>query len=150
MPLRQTLLQQTNDRHHRIRGHFYAGFPDANLRCKPSKSEKAMVGGHPALWRCLDGGVRDPNHHASCPNHVEFAPNRQRSCGSATSLRRFLSLGFDPSCLWSARGVRRNMGVGSASFRTGWEPSSSAPKHHLNRESLRCFSTAGPRACWQH
>jgi hypothetical protein len=35
MPLRQTLLQQTNDRHDRIRGHFYAGFPDANLRCEP-------------------------------------------------------------------------------------------------------------------
>src|SRR5258708_34582056 len=31
--LRQTFRQQANDRHHRIRGHFYAGFPNANLHC---------------------------------------------------------------------------------------------------------------------
>jgi hypothetical protein len=33
MPLGQTFRQQINDRHDRIRGHFYAGFSDANLRC---------------------------------------------------------------------------------------------------------------------
>jgi len=34
MPLRQTFRQATNDRHYRIRGHFYAGLPDAHLRCR--------------------------------------------------------------------------------------------------------------------
>jgi len=46
MRLRQTFLQQANDRHDRIRGHFYAGFPNA----QPSwlhLNQKASI---PAIW----------------------------------------------------------------------------------------------------
>src|SRR5215470_7306454 len=45
-------------------------------------------------------------------------------------------MGFDPSCPWSATGLRADMGAGCASFRTGRESGASARKPRLSREIL--------------
>ena len=46
----------------------------------------------------------------------------------------FYRSGFDPSRLRSARGLRRDMGAGSATFRTGGDSGASARKPSLARE----------------
>ena len=53
--------------------------------------------------------------------HVEFASYRRRSYSAAASLRRFLSMGFDPSCFRSTAGLRGDIGTGGATFRATLE-----------------------------